>query len=969
MAWLSETSARARTFRFGIDADAGGAGRVLRLSPLDTDFDLSGSWEGGLPQAISEPSDQIPANTSTAFSIAIGESETGVINVTGDHDWFRVELVAGQSYAFTLTGSGASPLPDAYLELYDSNGVLVSIDDDGGPGTDSLICFTAVQSGTYFINARAWEPLNGAPIFTGEYTVTAALGPAQNPLDAINLNFALATSNVSVYFALSGEVHNNETATRSWTASEISAALDALGMASAVANITFTQVGAAAEADWILTLSNTTNAGAYFLPNPGGAGVGYGVFNYSVWPFTEQALAPGGATFWLLMHEFGHGLGLAHPHDNGPVTGGFAETMQGVTTPASYGTFGLNQQVYTVMSYNAGLGGSPNQVLTQGNQASYAALDIGLLQQLYGANTATGAGASTYFLPTVNTTNVAYSTIWDASGIDTIAYTGALSATIDLRAATLQSEIGGGGFISSAAGINGGFTIANGVVIENATGGSGDDVLIGNSADNILDGGGGADAMAGGAGNDVYVVDNGGDTVTEGANAGADLVQASVTFVLTANVENLVLTGGAAIIGYGNALDNVLTGNGAANSLYGFDGDDTLDGGAGADAMFGGNGDDTYFVDNAGDVTAEVSALGGTDTVFSSVDRNLTAHIENLTLTGAAALVGAGNSLDNVIIGNSGANTLYGFAGDDYLDGGAGADTLFGGASGDDYYVVDDVGDITVEGVSGPAGGVDTVESWIDRNLNANFENMILMGSAAIAYGNILDNSLIGNAGVNLLYGFDGADTLDGGAGADLMFGGNGDDTYIVDDAGDVTSEVSASGGIDTVMSSVTRNLTAHLENLILTGDAAIDGAGNSLNNVITGNAAANTLYGLGGDDRLDGGLGADVLQGGAGADEYVFSTALGDGNVDAVVGFSVADDTILLDVSVFSGISAGALDADAFHVGASAADAEDRIIYNSASGALYYDPDGVGGADAILFATLAPGLALTQDNFFGLGP
>lgn len=316
------------------------------------------------------------------------------------------------------------------------------------------------------------------------------------------------------------------------------------------------------------------------------------------------------------------------------------------------------------------------------------------------------------------------------------------------------------------------------------------------------------------------------------------------------------------------------------NQLNGFDGNDILDGAAGADNMFGGNGDDTYYVDNAGDQTTEVSALGGVDTVFASVNRNLTANIENLTLTGSAGITGSGNTLNNIITGNSGANTLYGFDGNDRLDGGTGADTLFG-AAGDDVYVVDNAGDVTVEGISGPAGGIDTVESSISRNLNANFENMTLTGTAAIAYGNVLGNVLTGNASANSLYGFEGNDTLNGGAGADQMFGADGDDTYIVDNTGDSTSEVSALGGVDTVISSVTRNLTANLENLTLSGSADITGAGNVLNNVITGNSGVNTLFGLDGADTLNGGLGADTLQGGAGADTYVFSTALGGGNVE----------------------------------------------------------------------------------------
>ncbi len=494
----------------------------------------------------------------------------------------------------------------------------------------------------------------------------------------------------------------------------------------------------------------------------------------------------------------------------------------------------------------------------------------------------------------------------------------------------------------------------------------GNDQLYGEGGDDTLWAGLGADTLRGGAGNDTYIVDDAFDTLIEAFNAGVDLVQASLTFTLTANFENLTLTGGGAINGFGNVLNNIITGNGAANQLNGFDGNDTLDGGAGADNMFGGNGDDTYYVDNAGDQTTEGSALGGTDIVFSSVNRNLTANIENLTLTGTADLTGSGNTLNNVITGNSGANTLYGFDGNDTLNGGTGADTLFG-ANGDDIYYVDNVNDITVEG--SPTGGIDTVFSSIDRNLNANFENLTLIGTAQYGYGNVLNNVMTGNASSNSLYGFDGNDTLDGGAGADFMFGANGDDTYIVDNAGDVTSETSPSGGVDTVISSVTRNLTANLENLTLSGTADITGAGNALNNVIIGNSGANTLYGLDGADTLDGGLGADTLQGGAGADNYVFSTALGGGNIDSVVGFNVVDDTIVLSNAIFTGLSVGTLAASAFVIGAAAADADDRIIYNSVTGALFFDADGNGGGAAVQFATLTAGLALTNSDFIVSGP
>ncbi|MBZ8141341.1 hypothetical protein CLD22_15730 [Rubrivivax gelatinosus] len=366
-----------------------------------------------------------------------------------------------------------------------------------------------------------------------------------------------------------------------------------------------------------------------------------------------------------------------------------------------------------------------------------------------------------------------------------------------------------------------------------AVGNAVDNRITGNAGANTLDGRAGADTMAGGSGDDTYIVDNLGDTATEAADAGHDTVRSSVSFTLGANVEDLVLTGSGNTSGSGNELDNRITGSSGSN---------LIDGGAGADAMAGGAGDDSYVVDDAGDSVSELAGQGA-DSVRSAVSFVLGANIERLTLTGTASIDGSGNDLDNVLVGNSGSNVL---------DGGDGVDRLAGGA-GDDTYVVDNVSD----GVEEAAGqGSDTVRAGLAWTLGANLENLVLGGSGDFAgTGNALDNRITGNTGNNV---------LDGGAGADAMAGGAGNDVYVVDNRGDTVTEA-AGEGVDTVLSAVSFALGANVENLTLTGNADIDGSGNTLANAITGNAGRNVL---------DGGVGADVLIGAAGDDVYVVDNA-----------------------------------------------------------------------------------------------
>jgi len=383
----------------------------------------------------------------------------------------------------------------------------------------------------------------------------------------------------------------------------------------------------------------------------------------------------------------------------------------------------------------------------------------------------------------------------------------------------------------------------------NGTGNALANAITGNAEANVLNGAAGADILTGGAGDDTYIVDNAGDQAIEQAGGGTDQVNASVSFTLGAEVENLTLTGTAASNGTGNALANVITGNAAAN---------TLNGGAGADLLVGGAGNDIYIIDEAGDVIDEsVNGGAGTDTVQSAISFDLGSasvlgDVERLTLTGTANIDGTGNELNNVLTGNGG---------DNVLDGGAGADTLAGGLGNDTYLT--DGGETITEAAS---AGIDTVRASVDYTLGANLENLVLVGAALAGTGNGLDNTITGNANANV---------LSGGAGIDTMLGGAGDDIYIADNVGDAVTEL-AGEGVDEVRSSVSYSLGNDVENLALTGTSAINGTGNSLANLITGNGASNTLSGGAGNDTLNGGAGADSMAGGEGDDSFIVDN-LGD--------------------------------------------------------------------------------------------
>lgn len=465
--------------------------------------------------------------------------------------------------------------------------------------------------------------------------------------------------------------------------------------------------------------------------------------------------------------------------------------------------------------------------------------------------------------------------------------------------------------------------------------------IVGNDGANLITVTAGADSVSGGLGEDRLFVDYRlatgavtGDTSSNVAEAGGG----GRLVTINGGFEDFIIwTGtGADTITTGDGDDYIFTGNGAgtvtagegANSVVTGDGADTITGGSGGNYVVTGDGANTV-------------------TTGAGLDRILT-----------------GNDADTIVSG-SGQDRITAVGGADSVDAGAGWDTLVVDYAAATTNVTGGV--TNGDGLSGHGGHIaDLAVATLD---------FVGVESFLVTTGSGADSILTGDNQDSISTAA-GADRLDGGAGSDLLTGGSGNDTYIVDNAGDQLVELAGGGDDDVAMASVSYRLAYGVNDLVLTG-IATRGIGNSLANEITGNAVANSLQGLDGNDRLVGGGGADKLYGGdgddslqgaGGADAYYFDTRLdASTNVDRIVDFSVADDTVFLDQTYFKGIAAGTLNASAFRTGTSAGDSSDRIIHDAATGRLFYDPDGSGGAAQTLFATVSTGLALTSADFIAV--
>jgi Ca2+-binding RTX toxin-like protein len=497
-------------------------------------------------------------------------------------------------------------------------------------------------------------------------------------------------------------------------------------------------------------------------------------------------------------------------------------------------------------------------------------------------------------------------------------------------------------------------------------GGGGNDYLVGLEGNDYLIGGAGADAMLGGTGNDTYTIDlavgdtvryedpaqsfpfsatvldvgdgdnilvriNRGsgnfetrtvsisqlfavDTIIESPGQGEDVLLAYASFSLTtdARVETLVAAPGTA--------DITLRGNALANSIYGNDGDNILTGGTGNDYLVGGNGNDT------------LSDIQGDDTLDG----------------------GAGNDrLD----GGDSSDLLIGGSGDDVLIGGGGGDDVMIGGTGDDSYAVRSSSDQVIE-LAGE--GFDSVEVQTQSYTLSPGTSIEVLAAAPFISSSL---TITGNELDQTIVGAGGADQLRGGGGADTLSGLGGNDTYYVSDGRETIIEApTGNGAADTVYTSVDYTLTAGAQVEIIStvwqyGDADIDITGNEF-------GGGQRLIGNFGSNVLDGKGGADTLIGLGGADTFAFTTALGGGNVDQIADFEGGIDTIALSQAIFDALAPGELDPEAFAIGTTATEADDRIIYDPTSGNLFYDADGSGAGAAVLFATLSGAPELHATDF-----